>query len=60
MEVIQKEIICRLNKDYRTGVLAINALHGLDEEIAHSACRQLNVKPTEIHDKTTIIKKFDT
>jgi hypothetical protein len=61
MEIIQKELFCRIGKDYQTGVLFIGGLgiNNLDMKIADLVRQRLGLNPKELHDKTTNIKKFD-
>ncbi len=61
MEIIQKEVFCRIGRDHQSGYLFIGKLRigNLDEKIADLVCQRLGMDPKELHDKTCIIKKFD-
>ncbi len=62
MEIIQKEVFCRIGRDSMSHDLFIVGLgiNEMDEKIANLVCQKLNMSPKELHEKTCNIKKIYT
>lgn len=59
LPVIVKEVFCRVGMDWRGKGLFINALNGLDSEIAEAVTKELKISRQDLHDITCFIESLD-
>jgi len=62
MEIIQREVFCRIGRDMRTGKLFIENLgiDDLDKKITDLVCKRLKMDSKKLYKKTRKIIKFNT
>ena len=58
MQIIKKQIICRVGMDWHSGRVFISELRGLEDKIVKAICKDLKTNSQELHDKTCGVKKF--
>ena len=57
--VIEKELFCRVGKDWHTGGLFVRNLWDINHQIACKAAEILGINPHDLHNLTCVIEKFD-